>query len=67
MNLSTEKKVMDLEDRLVFAKGEEEGVGIDWEFGVNRCKLLPLGWISNGILLYSTGNYVWSLVRGMIM
>ena len=31
-------------------------------FGVNRCKLLLLGWISNGILLYSTGNYVWSLV-----
>ena len=25
--LSTEKKIMDLENRLVFAKGEEEGVG----------------------------------------
>ena len=62
MNLSTEKKAMDLEDRLVAAKGEGEGVGMDWEFGVNRCKLLPLEWISNGILLYSTGNYVWSLV-----
>ena len=27
MNLSTEKKIMDLENRLVVAKGEEEGVG----------------------------------------
>ena len=27
MNLSTEKKLMDLEKRLVVAKGEEEGVG----------------------------------------
>ena len=26
-NLSTEKKIMDLEDRLVVAKGEGEGVG----------------------------------------
>ena len=31
--------------------------GMDWSFGVNRCKLLPLEWISNEILLYSTGNY----------
>ena len=28
--------------------------GTDWEFGVNRCKLLPLEWISNEILL--SGN-----------
>ena len=28
------------------------------EFGVNRCKLLHLEWISNGVLLYSTRNYV---------
>ena len=27
MNLSTEKKLVDLENRLVVAKGEEEGVG----------------------------------------
>ena len=38
------------------------GRGIDQEFGINRFKLLPLEWKSNGILLYSTGNYVWSLV-----
>ena len=32
------------------------------ELEVNRYKLLPLEWINNEILLYSTGNYVWSLV-----
>ena len=47
MNLSTEKKIMDLENRLVVAKGEREEVG--WTgCGVNRCRLLPLEWISNG-------------------
>ena len=35
---------------------------MDWEFGVNRCRLLPSEWISNGILLYNTGKNVWSLV-----
>ena len=28
---------------------------------VGRCKLLHLGWISNEVLLYSTGNYIQSL------
>ena len=35
---------------------------MDWEFGVNRCKLVPLEWIGNEILLYSIGDYVWSLL-----
>ena len=39
--------------------------GMDWESGVNRCKVLPLKWISNKILLYSTGSYIWSLVMGV--
>ena len=39
-------------------QGGGEGSGMDWEFGVNRCKLLPLEWISNEILLYSTGNSI---------
>ena len=51
MNPSTEKKIMDLENRLVVAKGAGGGSGMDWELGVNRCKLLLLEWISNGILL----------------
>ena len=57
MNLSTEKKIMGLKNRLVVAKGEGKG-WVDWELGVNGCKLLPLEWISNEILLCSPGNYV---------
>ena len=34
----------------------------DWELEVNRYKLLPLEWISNEILLCSTGNYILSLM-----
>ena len=61
MNFSTEKKIMDLENRLVVAKGrqqEQDG----WVLQFNRCRLLPLEWINNEILLCSTGNYVWSLM-----
>ena len=49
-------------NRLVVAKGEREGSRMDWEVGVSRCKLLHLEWISNEILLYSTGNYIQSLM-----
>ena len=37
-------------------------IQMDWELGVCRCKLLDLEWISNEILLYSTGSYIQSLV-----
>ena len=53
---------MVIENRLVVAKGEGEGVGIDEEFGISRCKLLHLEWINNEVLLYSTGNYIQSFV-----
>ena len=48
----------DMENRLVVDKGEGGGRGMDWEFGVGRCKLLHLEWINNKVLLYSTGNYI---------
>ena len=35
---------------------------MDGELGVYRCRLLPLEWISNAILLCSAGNYVLSLM-----
>ena len=57
MNLSTEKKIIDLENRLVAAPGGEGGSGRDWEFEVRRCRLFHLEWISNEVLLYSTGKY----------
>ena len=38
------------------------GSGMDWEFWGNKCKLPHLEWIDNEVLLYSTGNYIRSLV-----
>ena len=35
------------ENRLVAAKWERGGSGLDWEFVVSRCRLLHLEWISN--------------------
>ena len=32
--------------------------GMDWEFGVDRYKLLYIEQINNKVLLYSTGNYI---------
>ena len=34
MNLSTEKKIMEMENRLVVAKREGEGVGGTWNLGL---------------------------------
>ena len=39
-------------------QGGGRGTGRDWEFVVNRLKLLYLEWISSELLLYSTGNYI---------
>ena len=36
------------------------GSGMDWEFGVGRCKHLE--WISNEVLPCSTGNSIQSFV-----
>ena len=54
MNLSTEKKK-------THGLGEQTcgcRLGGEWEFGVNRCKLLHLEWIGNEMMLYSTGDYI---------
>ena len=48
----------DIENSLMVAKGEENGRGLDWEFGISRCKLVYTEWINNKVLLYSTGNYI---------
>ena len=60
MNLSTEKKrTHGLGEQTCGCSGEGRGSGMDQEFRVNRWKLLHLEWISNEILLYSTGNYTY--------
>ena len=35
-----------------------EWEGMDWEFGISRCKLLYIEWINNKVLLYSAGNNI---------
>ena len=44
---------MDLESRLVVAKGEDTRGGLEWEDGVSGCKLLYIEWINNKTLLYT--------------
>ena len=58
MKFSTEKKLMNSENQTYGCQGGGGGSGMDWESGVNGCKLLPLEWISNEILLYSVGNCI---------
>ena len=48
---------MDTEKRLVVAKGEEVGRGMEWKAGSSRFKLLYIELINNKALLYSTQNY----------
>ena len=56
--LQNRNRLVDIENRLVVAKGERGGRGMDWEFGVGRCKLLHSEWINYKVLMYSTGNYI---------
>ena len=57
MILSTkDRHITDMENRLVFGRGEGGEKGMDGEFGVGRCKLLHLERVNIEVLLYSTGN-----------
>ena len=51
-------RLTDIENRLVVTNGEEGWGGIDWEFGISRCKLLYMEWINSKVLLYSTRNCI---------
>ena len=63
MNLSTEKKqTQGHGEQTCSCQGGWEGNGVDWEFGIGRCKPLPLEWIGKEFLLCSTGNCIQSLV-----
>ena len=44
------------------AKGEGGGRGMEWEFGISRCKLVYIEWINSKVRLYSTENYIQYLV-----
>ena len=60
-NYRTETHSQTWRTYLWLPRGREQGMGRTWEFGVSRCQLLHLKWISNEVLLYSTGNYIQSL------
>ena len=61
LNLSTEQKWTHRHGEQTCGCQEGGGwSGMDWKFGVSKCKLLHLEWISNEVLLYSTGNYIQS-------
>ena len=59
MNISTKHKQTHRhrETDLWLSRRRVDRRGIDWKFGLNRCKLLYIEWINNKVLLYSTGNY----------
>ena len=58
MNISAKQKQTHSHRKQIC--GCQRGAGGDWEFGISGCKLLHLGWISNEVLLYHTGNYIQS-------
>ena len=56
-NEPTHETETDLANKLLVARVKGGGGGMDWEFGVDSCKLLHLEWMSNKVLVYSTRNY----------
>ena len=49
---------LDIEKRLVAAKGQGAEGGTDREFGISRCKLVYTEPIKSKVLLYSMGNCI---------
>ena len=60
MNLSTKQKQIHRHKKQTCGC-QGGGGGMDGEFGISRCKILPLEWIGNEVPLNSTGNYIQSL------
>ena len=51
------KRLTDLENELMVARGNKNGEGIARKFGMAMYTLLYLKWITNKDLLYSTWNF----------
>ena len=60
-----QKKIEDIENGLMVAKREGYGGRMDCEFGVSRCKLLYIEWISK-VLLYSTVQFSQSIMSNSL-
>ena len=56
--LQNRNRLSDVENRLVFAKGEGRVRGMDWEFGISRRKLLYTEQLNNEVLLYGTEHSI---------
>ena len=58
-NLSTkQKQTLRHREQTCGCQGRGGEGGMDWEFGISRCKLLCTEWINSKVLLCSTGNYI---------
>ena len=63
-NLTYGTNELSTEQKQTYGHGEQTcscqgvggGCGMDWEFGVGRCKLFHSEWTDNKVLLYSSGN-----------
>ena len=54
--LQNRNRLTEIENRFVVAKGEGGGEGMDWEFGMSRCKLVYREWINNKVLCRAQGT-----------
>ena len=59
--LQNRNRLTDTKNRLVVAKGNSGEAGWMESLGLVDHKLLHIEWISNEVLLYSTGNYIQSV------
>ena len=50
----TEPGTQSIENRFVVAKSVRSKSGLDWEFWINRCKLVYMEWIDSKVLQYSS-------------
>ena len=60
VNLSTKQKQTHRHrEQTCGCQGEGcDGAGMDFEFGISRCKFLYIGWKNNKLLMYSAGIYI---------
>ena len=52
--------------KMTQGKWQGVGRGMDWEFGITRCKLLYAGWINSEVLLHSTVQFSCSVVSNSL-
>ena len=56
--LNFETEIDSQKTDLWLPKGKKDKGGMDWEFGISRCKLFYIAWINSKVRLYSAGNYI---------